>query len=287
MKSQAGILNPLPACGKYLFFRLLAKPENLIDQLNDIVDRHVVIGFGLSLLKHLQLVIPGMKSAPDFSWQGLDIPQTPSALCVWVQGEDAGVVALRGRHLVRQLATSFELIDALDSFLHRGGRDITGYEDGTENPKGDAAHKAACVQSGGCAESSFMAIQCWQHDMQSFEALSIEARNHAVGRDLNTNEELADAPLSAHVKRTEQESFTPPQFLLRRSMAWQSGSQMGLMFVAFGASFDAFEAQMYRMTGSVDGIRDAIFNFSRPLTSAYFWCPAIVDDRLHLGEYLQ
>ncbi|MDN3639757.1 Dyp-type peroxidase [Simiduia curdlanivorans] len=282
MKSQLGINSPLPACAKYCFFRLLGDSKDVARRLNTIVDDNVVIGLGLSLLKHLGLMVPGMKSAPDFSWQGLDIPQTPSALCVWVRGSDAGIVALRTRKIVQQLAGIFELVDDLDGFLHREGRDVTGYEDGTENPSGEAAHKSAFVPAGAFAESSFMAVQCWLHDMEAFEALPLAARNHIIGRDLESNEELEDAPARAHVKRTEQESFSPPQFVLRKSMAWQGRAKMGLMFVAFGASFDAFEAQMYRMTGSVDGIRDALFDFSRPLTSAYYWCPAVDDNQLVL-----
>jgi porphyrinogen peroxidase len=46
-----------------------------------------------------------------------------------------------------------------------------------------------------------------------------------------------------------------------------------LMFVAFGKSLDAFDALLNRMTGKEDGITDALFQFTRPLTGATFWCP--------------
>ena len=42
------------------------------------------------------------------------------------------------------------------------------------------------------------------------------------------------------------------------------------MFVAFGHSFDAFEAQLTRMIGAGDGIPDALFRFTRPITGSYF-----------------
>jgi putative iron-dependent peroxidase len=50
------------------------------------------------------------------------------------------------------------------------------------------------------------------------------------------------------------------------------------MFVAFGKSFDAFEAQMRRMAGLDDGIVDAMFQISRPVTGAHFWCPPVRQD---------
>lgn len=116
------------------------------------------------------------------------------------------------------------------------------------------------------------------HDYAAFGRMSVSEQDYTVGRRCTDNEELEDAPESAHVKRTAQESFEPEAFVVRRSMPWWSVSPQGedhsgLMFSAFGCSFNAFEAQMRRMLGMDDGISDALFTFSRPLTGSYFWCP--------------
>jgi putative iron-dependent peroxidase len=92
------------------------------------------------------------------------------------------------------------------------------------------------------------------------------------------------APPSAHVKRTAQESFEPAAFVLRRSMPWADGQRAGLVFVAFGASLEAFEAQLRRMAGLEDGITDALFGFTRPVTGAYYWCPGMCQGRLDLSD---
>ena len=94
--------------------------------------------------------------------------------------------------------------------------------------------------------------------------------DYTIGRERESNEELDDAPTSAHVKRTAQESFSPEAFQLRRSMPWASEHRQGLLFVAFGNSFDPFEALMNRMVGADDGIVDALFDFSHPTTGSYF-----------------
>jgi putative iron-dependent peroxidase len=65
-------------------------------------------------------------------------------------------------------------------------------------------------------------------------------------------------------------------------MPWIGEGGSGLVFVAFGRSFDAFEAQMKRMTGGEDGVHDALFSFTRPVTGAYFWCPPLKEGRLDL-----
>jgi putative iron-dependent peroxidase len=56
------------------------------------------------------------------------------------------------------------------------------------------------------------------------------------------------------------------------------------MFVAFGHSFDAFEAQMRRMAGHDDGIVDDMFRISKPVNGAYLWCPPVKDGRLDLRQ---
>jgi len=66
-------------------------------------------------------------------------------------------------------------------------------------------------------------------------------------------------------------------------MPWTEGNSGSLVFVAFGASFDAFEAQLRRMVGEEDGIVDALFSFTRPLSGAYYWCPALKDGKLDLS----
>ena len=118
--------------------------------------------------------------------------------------------------------------------------------------------------------------------IERFDAMTTAQQDQAIGRRRSDNAELDDAPPSAHVKRTAQESFEPEAFMLRRSMPWADATMAGLVFVAFGKSFDAFEAQLRRMIGAEDGIIDALFGFTRPVTGAYFWCPPMRHGRLDL-----
>ena len=37
------------------------------------------------------------------------------------------------------------------------------------------------------------------------------------------------------------------------------------------------------MLGRDDGIVDALFTFTRPITSAYYWCPPVKDRKLDLS----
>jgi len=163
-----------------------------------------------------------------------------------------------------------------------GDQRMTGLADG-ESQRYESVRRCALTGAGaGLDGSSFVAVQQWIHDFQRFDAMAAKDQDNAVGRRRSDNKELTGAPRSAHVKRTAQESFSPETFILRRSMPWTDGRAGGLNFVAFGKSFDAFEAQLRRMVGAEDGITDALFKFTRPATGSYFWCPPMVKGRLDL-----
>ena len=284
-QAQAGILAPVPAQARYVFFSLGAcSPDELrsaLSRLQAHIDgEHVVAGFGPQLVDHLGVRIPLLREFPQLKGPQFEAPSTPAALCLWLRGNERGELIARTSELSHLLAPALQLNHVVDTFVHqRGqndhGRDLTGYEDGTENPENGEAIACAITQgqSAGLDGSSFWALQQWQHDFNAFGKLSSQAKDHAIGRRLSDNEELDDAPESAHVKRTAQESFEPEAFVLRRSMPWALGHKMGLMFVAFGCTLDAFEAQMRRMAGLEDGITDGIFKISKPVSGSYLWCP--------------
>lgn len=284
---QAGILLPLPPLARYITFTLgeekqLAAALRALRELAD--GERTVVGFGQALVRQLGAAIPGLKSLPPLTAPGRSIETDPEVLWIWLRGDDRGEILHRSRRITRQVSPAFALHGIVDSFKYAEGRDLSGFEDGTENPTGAAATEAAIVAADSpLAGSSFVATQCWRHDFERFEAMSREAQDHAIGRRQSDNEEIDDAPSCAHVKRTAQESFTPEAFVLRRSMPWAEGNSGGLMFVAFGASFAAFEAQLARMVGLEDGLTDALFAFTQPVSGAYYWCPPIKDGRLDLA----
>jgi len=288
---QLAVLQDVPAVGRYVFFSLASQQADAVRQslrrLCALADgSQVLVGIGPELVPWLGAEVPGLHGFKALTGPGVSVPATPAALCLWLRGDDSGVLLHLTRQLQQALAPCFRLQQVIDAFRHgRGpnghGLDLTGYEDGTENPVADAARAAALLQGAGAGldGSSFMAVQQWVHDFAAFEAMTGQAQDHTFGRSRVSNEELDDAPASAHVKRTAQEGFTPEAFVLRRSMPWTCGAESGLVFVAFGHSFDAFETLLRHMVGLDDGVVDALFGISRPVTGANFWCPP-----MHLGQ---
>jgi putative iron-dependent peroxidase len=85
------------------------------------------------------------------------------------------------------------------------------------------------------------------------------------------------------VKRTAQESFDPPAFVVRRAMPWGGVAENGSYFVAYGESLDRFERLLTRVAGLEDGIVDALLGVSRPASGGYYWCPPARAGRIHLA----
>ena len=285
---QPGILADVPGFSRYLEFGAIADvdPAPALGALAaKQVDETVVVGLGAGLVLGLGAAIEGLRPFPALIGPGIEVPSTQADLWVWIRGEDRGQIAHRGRAIAALLASAFRRDRLVDGFKFDSGRDLSGYEDGTENPVGDAAVEAGIAKGlgAGLDGGSFVATQQWVHDLTHFERLASGERDNIIGRRLSDNEELDDAPESAHVKRTAQESFEPEAFVVRRSMPWADSCGEGLMFVAFGQSLDAYEALLRRMTGADDGITDGLFRFSRPVSGSYFWCPPMTDGHLDLS----
>ena len=283
--AQPGILAPVSRFSRFLFFDL-AEGQQPTEALSRIqacaADEDLVLGIGPSLVPGGS-DIAGLRTFPALDGTGVTVPSTQNALWCWLRGDtDRGDLVHRTQALRDALAPALELRDIVEGFRHGGhegglGKDLTGYEDGTENPTGDKAVATALVGAEGAAlaGSSFVAVQKWAHDMAAYAALSRQEADDIIGRRLEDNEEMEEAPESAHVKRTEQEGFDPEAFVVRRSTPWSSPDGEGLVFIAFGPSLDAYERQMRRMAGLDDGITDGLFRISTPVTGGYYWCPPV------------
>ncbi len=289
MNCQIGILGPVPKHARYMLFSYEANTRDVeaaLEPLQEIVDgEQTIVGLGPSLFNAAAITIPGLRPFPALAGPGFDIPSTQYALWFWLRGEDPGELYHRARYIEQALAVDFELKEILDTSMYGNSQDLSGYEDGTENPQDEEAIKAAIVsgEGEGLDGASFVAVQQWLHNFSALDAMSQTEQDDAIGRRISDNTEMDDAPDTAHVKRAAQESFNPEAFMLRRSMPWIEGNEAGLNFVAFGHSPDAFEAVLKRMSGEEDGITDALFNFSRPISGGYYWCPPMKKGKLDLS----
>ncbi len=285
--SQPAILEDLPPLGRFLTFDLrpgIDPRPALLRWRDSIAPARTVLGLGQPLAAAMEANVPGLRAFPGIAGRGLTFPSTQGALWTFLAGSDPTELFDRVTTIRSVLGDGFALREEVATFKYRGGRDLTGFVDGTENPKGDKAVAAAVVsgRGDGLDGSSFVGVQKYIHDLAAFGKQPTEVRDQTIGRHEETDEEMPDAPVSAHVKRTAQESFDPPAFILRRSLPFGDSTERGLYFCAYVESLDRYERLLKRMAGLEDGVVDALLSYTRAVTGAFYWCPPMRGGKVDL-----
>jgi putative iron-dependent peroxidase len=240
----------------------------------------VVIAFGARLWGEI---------APDDTPEGLRdfaviegagsllAPATQRDLLFWVQGDARDDVLDRALALHRALGATGRLKLDLAGFTYRDSRDLTGFIDGTANPKDGERYDVALVPQGRPgAGGAFVLSQKWVHDLEAFGALPVAEQEQVIGRTKADSIELEGAamPADSHVSRSDVSLDGVAQKICRRSTPFGGVAEHGLYFLAFACELSRFEVQLRRMFGvSGDGLHDRLMAFSRPLTGSYWFAP--------------
>jgi putative iron-dependent peroxidase len=272
---QPRILTPPPPHALLLTLRV--PTATALRELAGRIDlQRTILGLGAPLVAAMGAHVPGLTTFEAISGPGVSFPSTQGDLWLALYDGDPGELLHEARRLLDGLDMTVD--EAQPTYTHRDGRDLSGYLDGTANPE-DVAAVALVDGPPGLEGSSYLHVQRWVHDLDAITRMSAEQRDLMIGRRHADNEELADAPPSAHVKRTEQEAVG---FLLRRSMPWGSLDAHGLVFVAYARDPGLFHRHLRRMAGLEDGVTDALLRVSRAVTGGAWWCPPTRRGRLDL-----
>jgi putative iron-dependent peroxidase len=277
--SQPGILavaGPSAFCIELDFVSgdAFAALDRIVDQLPSDLG---VFGIGARFAKRLELEIPGLRELAPKSAKA-SLAASPHDVFLWLSAASAGDAFDRVDLLMGAARYDFRVAEQCPMFRYRDHRDLTGFVDGTENPVGPEAERAAIISSGPLAGGSFAFVQRFLHDREKFSKLHADERDNVIGRTAIDDIELDDAPAWAHVKRVDQKAYDPPKMILRKSMPWGDMTRAGLQFLAFTHDLDRIDALLDRMIGT-DGTADALLSYTRAETGAYYFCPATKNGR--------
>lgn len=211
---------------------------------------------------------------PVVGRDGYTMPATQHDVFVWIAGASYDVV----------FDTTIEVIDALSGLAEPAAEtagwsyhrdlDLTGFIDGTENPSLSEAPPLVLVPPGEPgAGGSVLLLQKWVHDSATWTSLPISAQEQAMGRSKRDSVELDDRPETSHVARTDQDEFG---HIFRRNTPYGTVGEHGTMFVGFSASQRPLAAMLASMAG-VDGPRDELTRYTRPLSGSYYFVPSLAD----------
>jgi putative iron-dependent peroxidase len=210
--------------------------------------------------------------------EGFSMPATQADLWFWIAGASYDVVFDLAREAIDRLASVAKLERELSGWSYRHSRDLTGFEDGTENPSLLEAPEVALIPEGAPgAGGSVLLFQKWKHDTAAFQALPVESQERIIGRTKPDSIELEGSamPSDSHVSRTVIEEDGVEVDIFRRNVPYGTVTDHGTVFVGFSSHQRRLHRMIERMAGTEGGIRDALTRYSTPLTGAYYFIPSV------------
>ena len=212
---------------------------------------------------------------------GYRMPATQHDAVLWLSGSAYDVIFDVARSAIATLEPLAGVAEEASSWPYQHDRDLTGFIDGTENPTlFDAADVALFPQGSRGEAGSILLLQKWIHDAREWESQTVERQELVIGRRKPDSEELEDKPADSHVARTDQDDFGK---IFRRNMPFGTVTEHGTMFVGFSREQRRLSRMLESMAGIVDGMRDALTYYTRPVTGAYYVVPSIPAIRRYLG----
>src|SRR5271154_3506365 len=182
--------------------------------------------------------------------------------------------------IMTRIGEAVSPVDEVHGFRYFDDRDLIGFVDGTENPRGEAAIDAVLIgdEDPAFAGGSYVIVQKYLHDISGWNALSTEAQERIIGRTKLSDIELDDSvkPTSAHSALTTIVENGKEIKILRDNMPFGRAShgESGTYFIGYSRSPRTIEQMLENMfVGKPPGNYDRILDFSRPVTGSLFFVP--------------
>jgi porphyrinogen peroxidase len=183
--------------------------------------------------------------------------------------------------IMTRLGGAVTVVDEVHGFRYFDERDLLGFVDGTENPTGAAAARAALIgaEDPGFTGGSYVIVQKYLHDLAGWNALPTEEQENIIGRTKLADIELADdvKPSYAHnalnVITVDGEEIK----IVRDNMPFGSvaDGEYGTYYIGYARSPATIEQMLVNMfVGVPEGNYDRLLDFSTAVTGTLFFVPS-------------
>jgi putative iron-dependent peroxidase len=211
-------------------------------------------------------------------------PSTPGDLLFHLRADRIDLCFGLATEIMARLRPAVTVQDEVQGFKYQDVRDLLGFVDGTENPAGGAALAAVLIgdEDPEHAGGSYVIVQKYVHDLDTWNALPVEAQERIIGRTKSGNIERDDE--GSHVALN---TITGPdgeeRQILRDNMPFGSPGkgEFGTYFIGYARTPDVTEQMLRNMfLGVPPTAHDRILDFSTALTGTLFYVPpaAFLDD---------
>jgi len=206
---------------------------------------------------------------------------TPGDLLFHIRAKRMDLSFELATQIMARIGNSVSTVDEVQGFRYFDDRDLIGFVDGTENPRGQAAADAVLIgeEDPTFAEGSYVIVQKYLHDLERWNALSTEEQEKIIGRTKLSDIELDDAvkPTSAHSALTTIVEDGKEIKILRDNMPFgrPGHGEFGTYFIGYSRSPRTIEQMLENMfIGRPPGNYDRLLDFSRAITGNLFFVPS-------------
>jgi porphyrinogen peroxidase len=242
-----------------------------------------VMGFGSDAWDHLFGPARPAELHPfrEIRSQSRHAVSTPGDFLFHIRAKRMDLCFELATQLMARLGNAVSPVDEVQGFRYFDDRDLMGFVDGTENPRGAAVADAVLIGdedtefAGGC----YVIVQKYLHDLGAWNALSTEAQERIIGRTKLSDIELDDSvkPTSAHNALTTIVENGKEVKILRDNMPFGRPAQgeFGTYFIGYSRSPRTVEQMLENMfIGRPPGNYDQLLDFSRAVTGNLFFVPS-------------
>ena len=206
---------------------------------------------------------------------------TPGDLLFHIRSKRMDLSFELATQVMARLGNAVSPVDEVQGFRYFDERDLLGFVDGTENPRGSAASEAVLIgdedaQFGG---GSYVIVQKYLHDVDAWNTLPTEAQERIIGRTKLSDIELDDSikPTSAHNALTTIVEDGKEAKILRDNMPFgrPAHGEFGTYFIGYSRSPRTIEQMLENMfIGRPPGNYDRLLDFSHAVTGNLFFVPS-------------
>jgi putative iron-dependent peroxidase len=183
--------------------------------------------------------------------------------------------------IMTRLGAAVTVADEVHGFRYFDDRDIIGFVDGTENPVGAAAARAALIGAEDLdfCGGSYVIVQKYLHDMAAWNAIPVGQQENIIGRTKLDDIELADEvkPTYAHNALTTITVDGAEVKIVRDNMPFGApgSGEYGTYFIGYARSPATTEQMLTNMfVGRPEGNYDKLLDVSTPVTGSLFFVPS-------------
>jgi porphyrinogen peroxidase len=206
---------------------------------------------------------------------------TPGDLLFHIRAKHMDLCFELATQVMARIGNAVTAVDEVHGFKNFDDRDLVGFVDGTENPRGAAVADAALVgeEDAAFAGGSYVMVQKYLHDMNGWEALPTEAQEKIIGRKKLSDIELGESvkPSCSHSSLTTIEEKGKEMKILRDNMPFGNAGQgeFGTYFIGYCRTPRTLEQMIENMfVGRPPGNYDRLLDFSRAVTGNLFFVPS-------------